>query len=845
MIPVSVFLLLTINGGNCATVDIVLKTDAAATILLSKIGSETERFAAEELIRYIKAMTGRTIPVTNCRLEAKGFIISIGRTHMGTPFLDRFKKGITGPGNDSFLIDAKRDRLILIGGGDRGTLYGVYEFLEQQGCRWFMPGTLGEVIPRRESLSMPKGCRIFVPDFVQREIDGAAPPEELEDLIDWAVKNRLNRIFGARNYHLKALPKEKRDAWRKRGGYLNWQWICHNFSWMLSPKKYFKENPEYYALYNGRRIPLGTAKRPSYGGGNLCTTNPDVIRICAEFAIDWFNKNPDGMFVPLNPNDGAIKWCECQPCRALGGKNFVPGVEGSMTRRMVVFANEVARLISKKHPDRRLLVLAYSNYIEPVEDLPIEKNVVVQFCYHGCYGHAPNRCRPNREQRRHFEGWAKLAGGRLGIWEYFLIGDQSAHRDSPAWLPLLYRARDSVRYFNRRGAKYYFTQSSGRYQQHNPILFYALARMLWDVDLNFARLMRDFCTKMYGPAASDIRKIMTTIERSAQRSGWHPQTYSDVAVPTSTVFTPRVLARAEKCMVRAEKRDIDQKIRKRLALLRESFEFTKENLRTVESVRIARKTEKGRSSSSRSAKTGTVQPEGSVLLDAGITGKAASFREDKWLTFSSEYIKGNSGTVETWFKLSKDARDIKQEFLFSVGANDPEWFLVAVSNGRLGFLYKNGRSPYRGEGEFYSHLSIPIDDLRKDEWHHLAIVWASRDSNQSLVQIYLDGELREKRANATIGDSFHSPNLFIGTSGILRHHFSGWLDELRISNFPKSGTEIRNAFEAVQHGASLRKESGTLLLLNFEKGLKGESQTVDSLDDEEVREQAQKIIEQF
>jgi len=33
--------------------------------------------------------------------------------------------------------------------------------------------------------------------------------------------------------------------------------------------------------------------------------------------------------------------------------------------------------------------------------------------------------------------------------------------------------------------------------------------------------------------------------------------------------------------------------------------------------------------------------------------------------------------------------------------------------------------------------------------------------------------------------------------------------------------------------------------LNFEKGLKGESQTVDSLDDEEVREQAQKIIEQF
>ncbi len=88
---------------------------------------------------------------------------------------------------------------------------------------------------------------------------------------------------------------------KNRGGQLKWQWICHNFSHMMPNSKYFDKHPEYYSLYKGERIKLS---EKGMGGGNLCTTNPDVIRICADFTIDWFDKNPDGMLVPLWPADG-------------------------------------------------------------------------------------------------------------------------------------------------------------------------------------------------------------------------------------------------------------------------------------------------------------------------------------------------------------------------------------------------------------------------------------------------------------------------------------------------------------------------------------------------------------
>jgi hypothetical protein len=59
--------------------------------------------------------------------------------------------------------------LVLTGGRPRGTLYAVYEFLEQDlGCHWLDERT--EVVPSRPTLPLPHLRRTGKPAFRSREV---------------------------------------------------------------------------------------------------------------------------------------------------------------------------------------------------------------------------------------------------------------------------------------------------------------------------------------------------------------------------------------------------------------------------------------------------------------------------------------------------------------------------------------------------------------------------------------------------------------------------------------------------------------------------------------------------
>ncbi|MDA0836540.1 MAG: DUF4838 domain-containing protein [Planctomycetota bacterium] len=820
---------------------LVLSEHTSGHILLPVDSTETERFAATELQRYVKMATGCKLKFAQEQKTAE-VNFHVGKTVLGLPLIEGFASD-TGKGTDSFRIRIADSEVILAGGGDRGTLYSVYQFLEKFGCRWFMPGDLGEVVPRHERVEMDATDEIHVPDFILREIDMSTQnPEQMDSLIDWAVKNRLNRMYGLRDYHLRVLPEEQRNAWSKRGGYVKWQRLCHNFQWFVPSSKYFETNSEYFALYNGRRIPMGTQANPTKAGGNLCTTHPDVVRLTTDYAIDWFNQNPLGTVVPLNPNDGAVKWCECERCRQLGGKNFVPGSRGSMTRRMVTFANEVARLVRPIHPDRLLSILAYSNYIEPVPEMTLEPNLMVTYCYHGCYAHGPGQCDLNEEPRRQFEQWAKSAPGRLGLWEYFLIGNLDAADDAAALLPLASRARDSIRYFKSKGAQYYFAQSSQKYQRANPFIFYSIARLLWKTDTDYEDLLKAYCQQMYGKAGDEVAVMFQNLERSLNTAEWHPQVYREVTMPSLKVFTDEFYTSAATLFEPARSKNLKPAESARLEILHESVSYTKAQLE-----------KEARVSSKRAAASLNVpapQPDtparpvrGKVTYVRGPAGRAGKFTGP--VDYSSAYIKGNAGTVELWYQLPRNAVTMPHQFLLGVGENSPDWFCLGISEGRIGFLYKSGQKPFSGQGEFYSHTGTEVQKQQEGEWHHLAIVWAHQGRDHDLVMLFVDGELREKKANANLGQSFGTPYLRFGGAGMEGSEFRGALDEIRISNYPKTIPEILEGYREVKMGKALRKDAGTLLLLNFEDTLTGQNQTVRGLDDERLKDRVSIIVEGF
>lgn len=342
--------------------------------------------------------------------------------------------------------------------------------------------------------------------------------------------------------------------------------------------KYFASHPEYYALYKGKRHPIGTPGRPGYGGGNVCTTNPEVIDICARFIIDYFDRNPEGMVVPLWPGDGAIIWCECPNCKKLKGVNFMNGRRGSMTRRMIHFGNAVARKVAEKYPDRMILVPAYANYIRPV-DIPLEKNVFLQYCLHGDYAHGVNKCKANDLERGQLERWAAQKPSNLGVWEYFLLGDHySAPRENCAMLPVLYRVRYTLPYFKSIGMNNYMTQSSPKYWKHNIAAYYFTARYAWSVNRSFDELLTDFCNNMYGKAGKQLKAYYSLIEDTVEKSDWHPVVYSDLAVPSPNVFTPPVLKRASDLLKQASGMKLSAVERRRLDLVLKTFEHISSNV---------------------------------------------------------------------------------------------------------------------------------------------------------------------------------------------------------------------------------------------------------------------------
>ncbi|HEY0074546.1 MAG TPA: hypothetical protein VGB77_10615, partial [Abditibacteriaceae bacterium] len=58
----------------------------------------------------------------------------------------------------------------LIGESDEAASYAVYELLDRLGCRWYMPGAMGEVIPSRKNISLMEMDISAVPATITRNI---------------------------------------------------------------------------------------------------------------------------------------------------------------------------------------------------------------------------------------------------------------------------------------------------------------------------------------------------------------------------------------------------------------------------------------------------------------------------------------------------------------------------------------------------------------------------------------------------------------------------------------------------------------------------------------------------
>ena len=118
----------------------------AAEVVVSPDASSVQKRAGRELEKYLGKILGP---------DKKYPRIMLGNTLAAQAGID-----LKDLGDEGFVICPRKDALYISAGTarGRGILYGIYEFLELQGCRFWTEDE--EDIPRRPALKMPEGKEI-------------------------------------------------------------------------------------------------------------------------------------------------------------------------------------------------------------------------------------------------------------------------------------------------------------------------------------------------------------------------------------------------------------------------------------------------------------------------------------------------------------------------------------------------------------------------------------------------------------------------------------------------------------------------------------------------------------
>src|SRR5262245_51318581 len=121
-----------------AALTLAAKGRSPFQIVVASNAIPSERYAAEELQRYVETITGAKLATVTDSEPARSAEILLGdNAHLKRLGL---KVEFNELGPEGFVLRTDHNKVIIAGGQPRGTLYGVYTFLEERlGVRWFTP----------------------------------------------------------------------------------------------------------------------------------------------------------------------------------------------------------------------------------------------------------------------------------------------------------------------------------------------------------------------------------------------------------------------------------------------------------------------------------------------------------------------------------------------------------------------------------------------------------------------------------------------------------------------------------------------------------------------------------
>lgn len=457
-----------------------------AVIVIDETPSIQEKYAAQRLKHYLDRITGGDIQIITDSDEAE-YEISVGATN-------RSENDFTSAVDGSYAITSTETDVVIHGAGNKGTINGVYAFLEKYcGCHWYEAEVI--ITPENSALTVPVGIdEEYTPFFEYSETDttSARDPE-------FSVANGLTGGI------YKDLSAEQGYAVEYLGG--SSHTLVNRY---CKPSIYFEEHPEYYALRDGVRTP-----------NQLCLTNADVKNIVTDEVIALLEEqhNPEAteQILSITQADNG-EYCQCENCAALDNAN------GSQAGTMLTFVNEIADRVKAtgKYGNIVFDTFAYQYTRQSPTNVVPREDVIVRLCsIECCFGHTLDnpKCKANKTFMQDLEAWSKICD-RLYIWNYNLNCDESVN---------IYANFGTLQ---RNTQVFYEHNVKGIYQQgvfyiaecdaeFGEMKNYLLAKLMQDPYLDFETEMLGYMQAVYGPGGKYLKEFTDIVTDHAVTSVKH------------------------------------------------------------------------------------------------------------------------------------------------------------------------------------------------------------------------------------------------------------------------------------------------------------------------------------
>ena len=341
---------------------------SAEVQVMRRTGHIIVRHAAEELKYWLDTLTGASIPIVASGGAGRTGLF-VGTNFAKTLFPEDLAKLAASDAFDGFAVRARGNAIYIFGATAKGTLNGVYAFLENNSdLIWAHSfSDLGTVHTVNPNLNAVWADGIEIPGTIQRgylghyiEVDGR--PSEIWM---WQMRNRANFIVAPG-----PSPKlAEWGCWREGGGHClatssPRQQTKEFFPWLRSKETGQRHQPRALGCYVSQ----------------ICMTQPDLPATYAEGLIEYFHRNAaENPGAPLNAFRLGIEdpgpnveygVCQCNRCllpinlpdgRIIPYGHAVSSYEGLKFRstQFYLLLEYIARAMARETPDTRLSTYAY------------------------------------------------------------------------------------------------------------------------------------------------------------------------------------------------------------------------------------------------------------------------------------------------------------------------------------------------------------------------------------------------------------------------------------------------------------------------------------------------------